>query len=710
MAKQGFFLGVKTGLLEMLFSRSQITDNDYSTRLKVFHATLMAVFAITTLINFFCELYLSALVTLGGFSICFLIGYFIKKNKFREAHISVVFLVNGALLLINILEGTKAGGFMFFFSVIVGLGYLVNPSHRRKMPLTYIVTGTAFFITIFIIPEYSVFQNIKPGEALQNFRYNSFLSFLLLCWMSYVLVRETGRKHTVLQGEQEFLDTIFNSSLHTDIIVDLDKANITHCNEQAVSLFALTGAEKLEEQDIGSLFTPSILGGKQYFLQTMFDPSKSWKGELVCNRPNGTSFPAEVVMVPFTYSGKTYKKISIMDITEKNKMMQELRIAKQRAEESAEIKSRFLSNMSHELRTPLNGIIGTTNLLLQEKHLKAQAESLGVLKFSSEHMHRVINDILDLSKLDAEKIELEKIEVDMQALIQRLSHTFSKQYRDKGLTFDVKLEGPLNRVVMADPTRLSQVLSNLLSNALKFTDRGTVTLEVKALDIDAGNKYIHFSVKDTGIGIGTEKQKLIFDPFTQADLKTTRKYGGTGLGLTISRKLVALMGGELKVESEENHGSEFYFNINFQIVKETAKPEVKTVPVIPANSLTGLKVLIAEDNPVNMLIATKFMDKWGVSYTKAKNGLEAVNKFPEELFDVVLMDIEMPEMDGYTALNEIRKQNSSVPVLAFTAGVFDNMKEKMEQAGFEGYIRKPFKPEELSSILLEISERRQKRA
>ena len=366
--------------------------------------------------------------------------------------------------------------------------------------------------------------------------------------------------------------------------------------------------------------------------------------------------------------------------------------------------------MSHELRTPLNGIIGTTNLLLQEKHLKAQDESLSVLKFSSEHMHRVINDILDLSKLDADKIELEKIEVDIPALIHRVSHTFRKQYRDKGLQFEVEQEGPLEKQVMADPTRLSQVLSNLLSNALKFTNSGTVTLSVKALDIDSNNKYIHFSVKDSGIGISKEKQKLIFDPFTQADLKTTRKYGGTGLGLTISRKLVALMGGELKVESAENKGSDFHFNINLQISKEAARPEIKAITAVETARLSGLKVLIAEDNPVNLLIATKFMDKWGVNYTTAKNGLEAVNKFPGDEFDVILMDIEMPEMDGYAALNEIRKQNNTVPILAFTAGVFENMKEKMESAGFEGYIRKPFRPEELSSKLLEISGRREKRA
>ncbi|MFZ1530204.1 MAG: ATP-binding protein [Ferruginibacter sp.] len=670
----------------------------------------MLVFFVTTVLNFICELYLSALVTLSAVAFSFLIGHFIKKQQYREAHFGILLLVNISLLLINVLEGTNAGGFMFFFAFIVSLGYLTNPSDKKKFQLTYLVTSITFLVTLFFVPAQSTFQLINPASALENFRYNSVLAFALLCWMSYVLVKETGRQHTELQSGQEFLDTIFNSSLHADIIVDIQKGSISHCNDQAALLFALSVSDKLEEQNLESLFTPSILGGKQYFMQTIFDPAKSWKGELVCNRINGTNFPAEVSMVAFSYGGITYKKISIMDITEKNRMMQELRVAKQRAEESAEIKTRFLSNMSHELRTPLNGIIGTTNLLLQEKHLKTQGESLNVLKYSSEHMHRVINDILDLSKLDADKIELEKIEVDIPGLIHRVSHTFKKQYRDKGLEFEVEQEGPLEKLVMADPTRLSQVLSNLLSNALKFTDAGRVTLSIKALDIDANNKYIHFSVKDSGIGIGAEKQKLIFDPFTQADLKTTRKYGGTGLGLTISRKLVALMGGELKVESTENKGSEFHFNINFQVAKESARSEIKSVPAMEKGRLNGLKVLIAEDNPVNLLIATKFMDKWGVSYTTAKNGLEAVNKFPGDEFDVILMDIEMPEMDGYAALAEIRKQNNSVPILAFTAGVFENMKEKMESAGFEGYIRKPFKPEELSSKLLEISERRVKRA
>ncbi len=710
MAKEGFFLKLKTALLDTIFSRRMFTDGNYPSRLRVFHLTAMLLFFLTTVLNFLCELYLSALVTLSALAASFLIGHFIKKEKYRKAHIGIMLLINISLLMINFLEGTKAGAFMFFFAAVVSLGYLTDPTDKKKFQLNYIVTGISFLVTLFLLPAQSPFQRIDPGSALENFRYNAVLAFGLLCWMSYVLVRETGRQHTELQSGQEFLDTIFNSSLHADIIVDIQKGSISHCNDQAALLFALSVSDKLEEQNLESLFTPSILGGKQYFMQTILDPVKSWKGELVCNRTNGTSFPAEVSMVAFSYGGITYKKISIMDITEKNRMMLELRVAKQRAEESAEIKTRFLSNMSHELRTPLNGIIGTTNLLLQEKHLKAQGESLSVLKFSSEHMHRVINDILDLSKLDADKIELEKIEVDIPALIHRVSHTFRKQYRDKGLQFEVEQEGPLDKQVMADPTRLSQVLSNLLSNALKFTNFGTVTLSVKALDIDANNKYIHFSVKDSGIGIGKEEQKLIFDPFTQADLKTTRKYGGTGLGLTISRKLVALMGGELKVESEENEGSDFHFNINFQISEEAARPEIKTITTVETARLNGLKVLIAEDNPVNLLIATKFMDKWGVNYTTAKNGLEAVNKFPGEEFDVILMDIEMPEMDGYAALNEIRKQNNTVPILAFTAGVFENMKEKMESAGFEGYIRKPFRPEELSSKLLEISLRRARRA
>lgn len=380
-------------------------------------------------------------------------------------------------------------------------------------------------------------------------------------------------------------------------------------------------------------------------------------------------------------------------------MLNELHSAKKKAEESALIKSQFLSNMSHELRTPLNGIIGASNLLLQGNCLEEQEEQLNVLKFSSEHMLSLINDVLDLSKLDASKIKLERIAIDIPQFINSVTSPFAQQFKNKGVELYTDIDATLTRPVLADPTRLNQVLTNLLSNALKFTNSGFVTLQAKALAIHSDQNRIEFSVIDTGIGISSEQTNRIFEQFTQADDKTTRKYGGTGLGLTISKKLVELMGGELKLESEYLKGSRFYFNLGLPVYYGMQKAYVNNGLILDESRLKGMKILIAEDNPINMMIATKFLDKWGVEYVQAKNGLEAVSFFNHDNFDILLLDLEMPEMDGYSALYAIRRINPNIPAIAFTAAVFDNMKEKLAESGFNDYISKPFRPQDLHAKL-----------
>ena len=290
----------------------------------------------------------------------------------------------------------------------------------------------------------------------------------------------------------------------------------------------------------------------------MCNPVVNWEGELSCLRKDGTLFPALVRVANFQYHGKPYKKITVTDITERKQMLTELQDAKSKAEKSAAVKTQFLSNMSHELRTPLNGIIGATNLLLQDKTLPDQREQLNVLKFSSEHMLRLINDILDLSKLDADKVDFEKIAINLPDFVKTITGPFLNQFRDKGLGFSVNVDDRIRASVVGDPTRLNQVLANLLSNAIKFTPTGAVTLEVIADEINSENIRLEFSVSDTGIGISEEKKKKVFEQFMQAESNTTRRFGGTGLGLTISQKLVRLMGGELKVDSKYNKGSRFF--------------------------------------------------------------------------------------------------------------------------------------------------------
>jgi signal transduction histidine kinase len=375
----------------------------------------------------------------------------------------------------------------------------------------------------------------------------------------------------------------------------------------------------------------------------------------------------------------------------------ELIKAKEIAEESAKVKLQFLSNMSHELRTPLNGIIGTTNLLKLDEHLPQQTEQFELLNYSSKHMLHLVNDLLDFSKMESGKIELANRPFNFQKFIENIYNSFAAQFEQKNLFFKL-LHNDVNLdfFISSDDIRLSQILNNLLSNALKFTHTGGVTLGISTVTLPNKKMQIKFDIIDTGIGIKKERLHYIFESFVQADLNTTRKYGGTGLGLSISKKMVEVFNSSLLVESEPNKGSRFYFTVDFNTVEEDATlPNIE----IPIKSLKGMTILLAEDNKINMLIAKKFLLKWDVTLFTATNGREAIELAKNTKFDLLLLDLEMPEVDGYTALSEIRKQYPHILAIAFTAAVFENIENVLLEKGFNDYILKPFVPGELNEKL-----------
>ena len=362
-------------------------------------------------------------------------------------------------------------------------------------------------------------------------------------------------------------------------------------------------------------------------------------------------------------------------------------------------RSHFLSHMGHELRTPLNGIIGATNLLTKGKTLPEQQEFLNILKYCSNHMLDVINNILDYNKIDADKMDIHLTEVNMKQLLENAALPFIDRLEEKKIDWKLDIDKKINETVMADDIRLTQVINNLISNALKFTDKGYIRFSARCKAENAEVMEIEFSVEDTGIGISKENQKKIFESFEQVYTESTRKYGGTGLGLTISQRLLKLMNSQLNVSSQEGVGSKFYFTVSFrkagvhieQTQKETAKLE--------GGDLSGLRVLIAEDNLINMLIATKLLEGWNVNFTTAGNGKEALSALKNNSdYNLILLDLEMPEMDGYTAVKEITKLYPDVPVLAFTATLVDyEMYENLKQMGFADAMLKPFQPKELFS-------------
>jgi signal transduction histidine kinase/CheY-like chemotaxis protein len=376
----------------------------------------------------------------------------------------------------------------------------------------------------------------------------------------------------------------------------------------------------------------------------------------------------------------------------------ELRKAKEQAEESATAKLQFLSNMSHELRTPLNGIIGTTNLLQLDEHNAQQKEQYELLHYSSQHMLHLVNDVLDFSKIESGKTELENRDFNLQTFIKNIYNSFAPQFEKKDLYFKLlHNDNDLNYVITSDDIRLGQILNNLLSNALKFTHHGGVTLGITTTLLNQNTLQVKFDVTDSGIGIKKESLHKVFESFVQGDLNTTRKYGGTGLGLSISKKLAEVFNTSITVESEPDKGSHFYFSPVFTISNNKIDTEKDTE--IPFKDLKGMNILIAEDNRINMLIARKFLKKWEVNVTEATNGREAIELCKNYKFDLILLDLEMPEADGYTALAEIRKQYPLMPAIAFTAAIFEDIENKLLQKGFNDYVLKPFAPHDLNAKL-----------
>lgn len=431
----------------------------------------------------------------------------------------------------------------------------------------------------------------------------------------------------------------------------------------------------------------------QYFIAENIDPQ--WFG-IITTLNYFLSFAITIIFVFFAVFHINKSGRQLVEVwQEAERQKQELADAKQKADTAVLAKSRFLSNMSHEMRTPLNGIIGTVNLMLEEPYMPEQQQNLKILKYSSEHMLSVVNDVLDFSKIEAGKMELSNDEFNMKEVLDKIYTIFKNQFETKNVVLEFNLDDKLNQYFKSDETRLRQVLTNLIGNAFKFTEKGFVKLTAKLISAHDDTANIYFSLQDTGIGMSKEHQQVIFDAFNQAETSTTRKYGGTGLGLTISRKIVHKLGGSLQLESEPGKGSHFFFTIHVPICKDV-KPVQHQQKSTDLVSLKGARVLVAEDSQVNMMITRKFLQRWNVEIDEAVNGLEAVQLFKKNEYDVLLIDLDMPIMDGYEALAEIRKINKDIPAIAFTAAVIPQMKEYLASKGFNDFLQKPFHPENLN--------------
>lgn len=391
-------------------------------------------------------------------------------------------------------------------------------------------------------------------------------------------------------------------------------------------------------------------------------------------------------------------------INERKEFEKQLEESRQKAEESLETRKLFLANISHEIRTPINAISGMSGILADTEISETQKQYVKAIQSSSKSLMVIVNDILDMSKLESGKFSAEFIPFDLRAILDPLYTTYLLRTDEKGIAFSVDYPSDMPKWLFGDPTRLGQILNNLISNAIKFTDKGKVTLKI-TFDKKGKHNEFCFSVTDTGIGIDQEKLKTIFEFFSQEDNTITRRFGGTGLGLAISKSISELLGGEITVESEKNVGSTFKFSVTMPEASEQLKNEAN----VAHSDLKGKNVLIVEDNELNRFLAVTILKKWNANIHIAENGVEAVKAVSSLDIDIVLMDIQMPVMDGVAAAIAIRSElKSNVPIIALTANALESEKEKCWQAGMNEYITKPYNPEFLREKIIFLTEHNSK--
>ncbi len=406
-------------------------------------------------------------------------------------------------------------------------------------------------------------------------------------------------------------------------------------------------------------------------------------------------------------SGKVTRMMGTnANITARKLAQQELAVTRAQVEQASQAKSEFLANMSHEVRTPLNVIMGLTRLL-QKTRLEAQQMSyLELIDNSATALLALLNDVLDLSKIEAGKLVFEQLRFDLQGWIEECVSPVVAEASAKGLQFSLDIAHDLPHYLMGDPGRLRQVLANLLSNAVKFTEKGEISVKVWAdpapKDLLPGQISVLFQVRDSGMGMTAAQQKTIFDAFTQADASTTRRFGGTGLGLTICQRLVTMMGGKIRVASEPGRGSAFRFSAVFGVAANL--PTQLTMPsALEAGSLEGLHVLLAEDHPVNQLLTRKLLEEWNCHVEVVTNGLQAVSRWQQGDIDLILMDIQMPEMGGEEATAKIRAlelpRQGHTPIVAMTAHALAGDREKYLAASMDAYVSKPISPDALAHAM-----------
>jgi PAS domain S-box-containing protein len=525
-------------------------------------------------------------------------------------------------------------------------------------------------------------------------------------------IHEEKKAEEALLNQKNLYETLIKTESEMGQGVSItDVEKIIYVNDAVCKIYGYSREEILQFSSFLSIVTdeekPLLVNRLK---QRVNGERQQSSGETRIIRKDGKIIDIEYTVRNIEVEGRMQMLSIIRDVTEKKQNEEQLRKEKERAE-SAEIArrvgERFLANMSHEIRTPMNAIIGFTDIVLKTPLTSEQYKYIEAIKISGDNLLVIINDILDFSRMRSGKIPIENKAFKLSHIISMCAELMLPKALEKGLRLSVNIDKNVPNDLTGDPTRLNQVLLNLTANAIKFTSEGEVTINVKLLSETNDEAELELMVKDTGIGIPKDKLSTIFEAFMQANNDTARKYGGTGLGLAIVKQLAELQGGSVSVSSKEGKGTCFYFRIKYRKVQASDQAiTYQPITYTYENEIKNVKVLLAEDNEMNQLLAQKVLTDWGWNVDVVENGIDTIEKLSKKDFDIILMDIQMPDMDGYETTHRIRNDmpapKCNIPIIAVTAHLMSGEEEKCYKIGMNGYISKPFDSKVLYSKIASI--------